>query len=91
TPMLSACRPNPFSARTQISYQFPHDGPVNLQVYDASGRSVKTLQHGFQRAGKYTVTWDGRDASGRNVANGVYFYRFDAPGFRDVRKAVVMK
>jgi flagellar hook assembly protein FlgD len=89
--MLSACRPNPFSARTQISYQFPLDGPVNLQVFDASGRSVKTLQNGLQRAGKYTVTWDGRDGNGRNVANGVYFYRFDAPGFRDVKKAVVMK
>jgi flagellar hook assembly protein FlgD len=64
---------------------------VNLQVFDASGRSVKTLQNGLQRAGRYTVTWDGRGGSGRNVANGVYFYRFDAPGFRDVKKAVVMK
>ncbi|UCG43292.1 MAG: T9SS type A sorting domain-containing protein [candidate division WOR-3 bacterium] len=91
TPMLSACRPNPFTGRTSISYQFPLDGPVTLRVFDASGRSVKTLQSGIQRAGKYTVTWDGRDESGRNVANGVYFYRFDAPGFRDVKKAVVMK
>jgi len=25
------------------------------------------------------------------MANGIYFYRLDAPGFRSVRKAVMMR
>lgn len=41
--------------------------------------------------GRYTATWDGRDVTGRSVANGVYFYRLDVPGYRDVKKAVVMR
>jgi len=88
---LQACRPNPFSQRTLISYQFPKTGRVVLRVYDASGRVVKTLQDGMQERGSYAVSWDGRDDKGRTVANGVYFYRVDAPGLRDTKKAVVTK
>ncbi len=89
--MLHACRPNPFSQRTLISYQFPQAGRVVLRVYDASGRVVKTLQNGMQERGSHTVSWDGRDDKGRSVANGVYFYRVDAPGLKDTKKAVVTK
>jgi len=31
------------------------------------------------------------DDRGRAVANGVYFYRIDAPGLEDTKKAVVTK
>jgi len=90
-PMLHACRPNPFSQRTLISYQFPTTGRVVLRVYDASGRVVKTLENGVQERGSYAVSWDGRDDKGRTVSNGVYFYRVDAPGLKDTKKAVVTK
>jgi hypothetical protein len=90
-PELFPCRPNPFTGRTHISYQFPLAGNVLLKVYDASGRVVKDLQNGFQKPGKYTSVWDGNDARGRRVANGIYFYRLDTPGYRKVRKAVLMR
>lgn len=58
---------------------------------NAGGRAVRTLASGRQRPGTYTVTWNGTDGQGRAVPNGIYFYRLDAPGFRVVKKAVVMK
>ncbi len=90
-PRLHSCRPNPFTGRTAIRYQFPRAGNVLLRVYDVSGRTVRTLQNGHLAPGIYTAQWDGTDDRGRQVANGIYFYRFDAPGFRDVKKAVIMK
>jgi hypothetical protein len=90
-PSLSACRPNPFRDRTQISYQLPSAGNVSLRVYDVTGRTVRTLQDGFQKPGAYSVNWDSRDSRGRQVPHGVYFYRLDTPGFRDVKKAVVAR
>jgi len=90
-PALSACRPNPFRDRTQINYQLPTAGNVSLRVYDVTGRTVRTLASGFQKPGAYSVTWDSRDSRGRQVAHGVYFYRLDTPGFRDVKKAVVTR
>jgi hypothetical protein len=90
-PSLSACRPNPFRDRTQISYALPTSGNVNLRVYDVMGRTVRTLANGHQKAGSYSVTWDSKDSRGRQVARGVYFYRLDTPGFRSVKKAVVTR
>jgi hypothetical protein len=90
-PSLAACRPNPFRDRTQIAYSLPSAGNVSLRVYDVTGRTVRTLQNGFQKPGAYSVNWDSRDSRGRQVPHGVYFYRLDTPGFRAVRKAVVAR
>jgi len=90
-PALFPCRPNPFTGRTAISYQFPKAGEVSLRVFDASGRMVRSLQSGFQKPGKYTAVWDGNDSRGRRVANGIYFYRLDTPDYRNVKKAVLMR
>jgi len=90
-PALFPCRPNPFTGRTAISYQFPKAGDVSLRVFDASGRMVRCLASGYQKPGKYTSAWDGNDTRGRRVANGIYFYRLDAPDYSNVKKAVLMR
>jgi hypothetical protein len=90
-PMLEACRPNPFRGHTQINYALPKAGNVSLQVFDVSGRTVRTLASGHQKAGNYSVSWDARDSHGKSVPYGVYFYRLDTPGFRSVKKAVVTR
>jgi hypothetical protein len=90
-PELASCSPNPFRSHTQISYALPTAGNVSLRVYDVSGRTVRTLASGFQRAGSYSVSWDARDSHGKQVPYGVYFYRLDLPGFRSVKKAVVTR
>ncbi len=90
-PMLEACRPNPFRGHTQISYALPTAGNVSLRVYDITGRTVRTLASGRQKAGFYSVSWDAKDSYGRHVPYGIYFYRLDTPGFRSVKKAVVAR
>jgi hypothetical protein len=90
-PSLASCRPNPFRSHTQISYALPTAGNVSLRVYDVTGRTVRTLASGFQRAGSYSVSWDARDSRGKQVPYGIYFYRLDTPGFRSVKKAVVTR
>jgi hypothetical protein len=90
-PSLEACKPNPFRDRTLISYQLPQAGNVSLRVYDVTGRTVRTLASGHKQPGAYTVTWDSKDSRGRQVPHGIYFYRLDTPGFREVKKAVVAR
>ena len=36
------------------------------------------LHQGVRGAGRHTVTWDGRDETGRGVSAGVYFARLIA-------------
>lgn len=73
---LSPGRPTPFRASTVIAYEVFATERVDLVVYDAMGRTVRTLVNdAVQMPGAYTITWDGRDDAGRNAPSGVYFYR----------------
>jgi cytochrome c peroxidase len=69
--------PNPFRAATTIRFVLDREGPVNLGVFDLSGRRVASLLTNVQGAGEHRVIWDGRDAAGREVVPGVYFYRLE--------------
>lgn len=90
-PSLSQNFPNPFNPTTQIEFSIPNAGPVTLSVYDLLGREVKRLVDSQMEAGKHTVIWDGKDASGRSVASGVYFYAIRAGSFSQSRKMTLLK
>ena len=68
-------QPNPFGKLTIINYQLPMPGHTTLSIYDVSGRLVKNLVDERKVPGYYTVSWDGKDNSGRLAPTGVYFYR----------------
>jgi flagellar hook assembly protein FlgD len=52
---------------------------------------VRELVNKGQPAGRYQVTWDGRDDAGGSVASGVYFYRLTSGAFSQTRKMVLLK
>lgn len=83
--------PNPFNPTTTISFQMPQAGQVRLAIYNALGQEVQTLVQEFRDAGHHTVAWNGRDALGRQVASGVYFYRLEADGFHQTRRMMMLK
>ena len=84
--------PNPFNPVTRIAFDVPSPGAVvELRIYDVSGRLVRTLVDGEVPPGRHSAEWDGTDRSGAAVASGVYFYRFDAPGFGDSGRMVLLK
>jgi hypothetical protein len=88
---LAQNAPNPFGERTTIAYDLPRDGRVSLRVFDVNGRLVRVLKDATEPAGFYTVTWDRRDAAGREAGNGIYFYRLDTPGFSATKKMLVLR
>ncbi|MDD4309129.1 MAG: T9SS type A sorting domain-containing protein [Candidatus Cloacimonetes bacterium] len=83
--------PNPFNPTTTISYQLPASGIVELEVYNLKGQLVKTLVKTNQRAGSYSVVWNGTDANNCNVASGVYFYRLSNPARTSSKRMLLMK
>ena len=72
--------PNPFRERTKVVFFLPEPMMARLEIFDIAGRRVRTLRDTPSPAGRNAETWDGRDATGRNVASGVYFVRLDAGG-----------
>jgi hypothetical protein len=85
-------RPNPFRPNTTIAFDLPEAAVVNLRVYDASGRVVRTLLDGvLKEAGQHAELWDGRDGFGSRAASGVYFYRVEIGSEVFTRRMVLLK
>ena len=62
--------PNPFNPATEIRFDLAERGSIRLEVYNVTGRRVRTLVKGTWNAGSHAVVWDGRDDSGRRVPAG---------------------
>lgn len=88
--VASEVYPNPFSGAAWIELNVPTPSPVRIEVFDVSGRSVRSIEirnvAGFRR-----VEFDGRDESGRVLAGGVYFCRVEAAGETLTRKMVISR
>jgi Carboxypeptidase regulatory-like domain/FlgD Ig-like domain len=91
TYFLSQNYPNPFNPSTTIKYGLPDNATVHLDIFNVLGQSVAKLVSQEQRAGFYSVTWNGLNYSGETVSSGVYFYRLQAGSFTSMHKMVVTK
>ncbi|MDP6418360.1 MAG: agmatine deiminase family protein [Candidatus Krumholzibacteria bacterium] len=88
---LNAAYPNPFNPKTTFSFELEYADPVLLQVFDSSGRLIRSLIDGPCQPGTTEVDWDGRDDAGRRLASGVYHYRLRAAGIQYSRPVVLAK
>ena len=94
--VLSQNYPNPFNPSTSIYFELPRPGQVKLEVFDLTGRMVRTMIDGQRERGGFVAVWDGRDQNNAAVASGVYFYRMtvaDGSGvrFQSTRKMLLVK
>lgn len=82
--------PNPTARGTRIRFDLPARSRVALEIYEVSGRRIRTLVDKDLAAGRHEVDWDGADAHGRRASAGVYFYRLRGIGADQSRRVVVM-
>ena len=88
--------PNPFNPETWIPYQLSRDANVTIQIYNVSGKSVRTLNLGHKSKGLYLTTstaayWNGKNSTGEDVASGIYFYTLQTANFSATRRMVILK
>lgn len=83
--------PDPIVRHATIEYNIPVADNVKLQIYNKAGQLVNTLIDEYKYAGSYTTTWDGRDARGIDVPNGVYFVRLTCGQIACSQNVVLMK
>lgn len=83
--------PNPFNPSTTVEFGVRHAEWVTLTIYDVRGGEIATLVDEQMSAGRYRVTWDGRDSRGRAVASGMYLYRLEAGGGALTRKMLLVR
>ena len=89
--------PNPFNPSTSIRFDIPAASEVKLIIYNSLGQEVRVLENRSFNAGSHTSKWDGKDANGKTVASGIYFYTLQARTvggqqyFQKTQKMILMK
>jgi|GEM_PF-563977 len=78
--------PNPFNPSTQITFELPTSGQVELTVYNALGQPVEQFVNRSFEAGSHSVIWE----AGQNHS-GVYFYELRADSFIARRKMLLLR
>jgi len=85
--------PNPFNPETTISFELEKDAnfPVTLTIYNAKGQKVNTLINEELPAGKHSTVWSGKDAAGKTVSSGIYFYQLSVNSEQSTKKMILLK
>lgn len=86
-----AVDPNPSSAGTVLRFALQKEGPVNLSIFAPSGRLVRKVADGTMSPGRHEVAWDGRDAAGRIVPSGAYYWAFEQGGSRRTGSLLIVR
>ena len=83
--------PNPFNPSTEIRFDLPEEGQVELTVFNMQGQKVRTLESGRMTPGYHAIIWNGTNDNGSRVSTGMYFYSIQTNKFQAVRKMLFLK
>jgi len=83
--------PNPFNASTTIEYAIPKTTDIKMTIYNIRGQVVFSRTQSSVAPGWYSFTWNGNDLRGNTMASGLYLYRFEAQGFAETHKMLLLK
>lgn len=83
--------PNPFNPTTRIRYGVSTVTPVNVVIYDMTGRLVSNYKIGDKAPGWHEFTWQGTDTYGQQVSTGVYLITMRAGGKFQKQKVTFLK
>ena len=77
--------PNPFNPSTNIQFELPIDGDVEIFIYDLKGSLIDELMNGYMEAGYHQIKWDGSRRS-----SGMYFIRMIADNGNYIKMSKMM-
>ena len=61
-----------------------------LEIFDLGGRRVASLADGVRGPGRYDLRWAATRDRGGRVPAGLYFARFDTPGFTRTVRVILL-
>jgi len=83
--------PNPFNPTATISFSLPVGGKAELELYNLKGQKIVTLSEGLMPSGKHSISFNGCDEYGRNLASGIYFLRLQHTAGIITKKITLLK
>jgi hypothetical protein len=83
--------PNPFKDVTAVVVELFRDEMVKVNIYDNTGRLVKTLANDQLPADTYRLSWNGTDHSGKKLNPGVYFIIAETTNAVITEKVIILQ
>lgn len=84
--VLNQNYPNPFNPSTNIKFNIPSSGFVNLSVYNLVGEKVGEIVNEILPEGEYNMTFDAR-----NLSSGIYIAKLSAENYNQSIKMTLLK
>ena len=88
---VSSNYPNPFNPSTMIDIETVEASDLIVSIFDATGRLINNLVNEYVEAGRYSVKWNGVDATGSGMPTGVYFIRVQSGLDMHTQKMILIK
>ena len=89
---IVAVYPNPFNPSVTIElYCSGTNTPVEIEIFDVSGKKVRTVFSGRLNTGANKFVWNGRSDSGASVSSGVYFCRLRSGNEINLKKVILLR
>jgi len=83
--------PNPFNSIITVEYYLPQASDMSISIYNILGEQVFERESPQVSAGNHAFRWNGRGATGKSVANGLYFMVFKTDAQSLAKKIVLLK
>jgi agmatine/peptidylarginine deiminase len=87
--LIGKIYPNPFSDETNIAVSIPDREKVIVDILDVRGTKVNTLVSQILEPGITTIHWNGTDAEGVRLPDGIYMCRMISGNNTTVKRIVL--
>lgn len=84
--------PQPANPSVYFSFPSSQEGPVKVKIYNNLGQLIREMNLDYKKPGeKKTIFWDGKDARGRAVNSGSYFFQIFVGNEEQFTQTVILK
>ena len=83
--------PNPFNPTTNIEYSISKNQFVKINIFDITGKNIKTLVNENKTPGNYHVKWNGTNFNGNIQPTGVYYYQLEMVNNQSIINSISKK
>lgn len=88
---LSLTSTNPFARESSFVVKLDAPSNISLDIFDASGRKVRSIVRGTFNAGVHELGWDGKDGNGHPLSGGMYFAVLTTPQGSETLKLTLVR
>ncbi len=84
--------PNPFNPFANISFYVQNENAnTTISIYNLKGKHITTLLDKKMPRGNNSISWNGKDKKGKQVASGIYFAVLKNGLYKTSQKMILLK